>query len=84
VSEQNADYERITVVSADDWAAIYVDGKLLEQGHSVREDTLLELLVRAGIQVFDYSERPECYAMCDEVGAFPDTDDWIHIARSEP
>lgn len=73
----NADYARLTYVSADDWAGIYVDGQLIEEGHSILPWTWLDLLKRAGVQVLDASETPEAYAKADELGRFPGTDEWV-------
>lgn len=35
---------RIDFVQDDDWAGIYVDGKLLVQDHSIRDDHWIELI----------------------------------------
>ena len=34
----------VTLVKADDWAGLYLDGKLIEQGHDIRIDDLLRHL----------------------------------------
>lgn len=34
----------ITVVNLDDWVGIYIDGKCAYQNHSIRPNTLLNLL----------------------------------------
>ena len=59
----------LTIVSADDWAAAFVDGELTHQGHSINIWDWLEL-VTLGITK---TRR----ATCDDnwlhnVGSFPD------------
>ena len=34
----------VAIVEADDWAGLYLDGKLIEQGHDIRIDDLLRHL----------------------------------------
>ncbi len=45
-----------TMVSAsyDDWVGLYVDGKLIEQGHSINWYRLLEILINMGINLSNY------------------------------
>lgn len=39
-----------------DWAALYVDGVLRFQGHSIRDDDWKTVLTELGVQVNDYAE----------------------------
>jgi hypothetical protein len=55
----------IKFVFADDWVAVYDDhGDLLQQGHSIQEDKLLESL---GFIVMNHDGQ----AYADENGGFP-------------
>lgn len=63
----------VTVIRADDWAGIYIDGTLWCEGHSISDYEWTLLLVRAGIQVTDLSERPESYEAIEAAGRCPAT-----------
>lgn len=32
----------VTIVNADDWMGLYIDGELVYEGHSIEEETLLK------------------------------------------
>lgn len=38
------DEPRIAFVDADDWQGIYINGKLVREGHQIRQDDLLDIL----------------------------------------
>jgi len=37
-------FKRLTLVRGDDWEGLYLDGKLIWQGHTLESDVLLDLL----------------------------------------
>lgn len=47
----------VTVIDIDDWSAVYFDGVLKQEGHSVRYDLLLSELVISGRPVTKYETR---------------------------
>lgn len=38
------------------WAALYIDGKIEFQGHSIRDDDWKKVLKKLGVEVNDYQE----------------------------
>lgn len=57
---------KVAFVHADDWVAMYVDGALVAQGHSLQEETVVRLLT---------GENPTsvwAQYQADEEGSFPD------------
>ncbi len=38
---------KIIIIEANDWSGFYIDGVLIEQGHSIRYDELLDALVKS-------------------------------------
>jgi len=62
--------KELVYASADDWAAIYVDGELWAEGHSIPAFTWLELIAEEGpfSMVWDHGEAGWFYDMCDEHG----------------
>ena len=64
---------QVTVIKADDWAGVYIDGALWVEGHTISDFDWLLLLVRAGVQVNDLSERPEAYEAIEAAGCCPPT-----------
>lgn len=80
--EFNTRDHRVTVVSADDWAGIYVGDALFTEGHSVPKHEWIELLRRFGVDVQDLSETDEAYKVIEEHGRCPLTlTDWNETAR---
>ena len=43
---------KVTFVDGDDWEGVYIDGKLVAEGHHVRIDELLQLLGINGEQIY--------------------------------
>ena len=64
---------KVTIIRADDWAGVYVDGVLRYEGHSISAWEWSLLLVEAGVQVTDLSERPESYEAIEAAGRCPAT-----------
>jgi len=65
---------KVTWVSVDDWNAIYVDGKLIEeQNHSLSPWTFMDVFRELGAEVEDlrYSEIAE--ELAEKHGRFPTT-----------
>lgn len=52
-------------VYADDWMAVYVNGNIVYQGHSIDEYHLLDIL---GIKC----NHTDAYNQADETGSFPE------------
>lgn len=44
----------INVQLADDWEGIYHNGKLLNEGHSVRWDMVIDTLIKEGVDLSGY------------------------------
>jgi len=44
----------LTVNISDDWSGIYIDGKLLTDGHSIRYDEVIIGLIKRGVNMSDY------------------------------
>jgi len=68
---------RVTFTSADDWAAVYVDGASIHQGHSVPPFVWVDVLRRCGVEVLDASEVDAAYEMAEQTGGFPADDKWL-------
>ena len=55
----------IVLVSANDWMALYIEGELVYQGHSIDSD---ELLRRVGVEYVRYNSFSEGYNKLIELG----------------
>lgn len=56
--------------SVDDWAGIWVDGKILEQNHSIDRMVWLDLLAEGPFEVVDLSYAEWCEEMIENHGHF--------------
>lgn len=56
-------------ISADDWAAVYIDDDLVYQDHQIRTVDWLDLLQGGPYEVEDYNDRG--YDVIDMIGEFP-------------
>ena len=59
---------KLTLVSADDWEALYVNGKVYEQNHTVQLIPCLQKLGVVEIEEVDAYNDP----ITEERGCFPD------------
>jgi hypothetical protein len=65
---------KVTWVSVDDWNAIYVDGKLVEeQNHSISPWTFMEVFRLLGAEVEDLRYSDVAEELAEKLGRFPDT-----------
>lgn len=66
----------VTIVNADDWKGLYIDGKLVFQNHSIRISDLVECLEEAGIKLgFELTEgelTEDGYERIQDEGCLPD------------
>ena len=60
--------------SNGDWAAVYVDGKIFCQKHSISDDVWKSILAKAGVEVNQYQE-----ADFSETGVAPETLDKVEV-----
>lgn len=60
---------KVTFVTLDDWQALYIDGELYDQNHSLGEGSVLSALSEYGLFELDAFEVNEAYA---EIG-LPET-----------
>lgn len=64
---------RVTWLAVDDWAAIYVNGKMIgEQGHSLSPWTLIEVFEALGAAVKDLRYTDVAEEIIKEKGQFPE------------
>lgn len=63
---------KITYLQADDWAGVYVDGKLKFEGHSIDSNEWVILLREAGVEVEDLSETDLSYETIEAHGRCPE------------
>lgn len=62
----------ITFVKADDWEGLFVDGVLYIEGHQIRVEDVLDMLVESGQVVDSYESKEVAYAWLEEEGGvFP-------------
>ena len=71
VPQEGHSQPKITIIQADDWGGIYVDGKLWTEGHSTPRHEWVRLLELVGAPVTDLSETPEAYAAIEAIGRCP-------------
>ena len=68
---------KVTWLAVDDWAAIYVNGKLIgEKGHSLSPWTLIEVFEALGAEVEDLRYSDVAETIAEEIGDFPN--EWPH------
>jgi len=64
-------------IRADDWAALYVNGKLFAQGHSIRRDDYVEAMLGKFVRSYQYSQFDDsddpqgAYEWIERGGYFP-------------
>lgn len=61
---------KINYVTGDDWQGLYVNGCLIEEGHTIRITDLLEILKDRKLLTFDYHEIDQNYL--EDLGSLPD------------
>lgn len=64
--------KKLTYGDADDWAGIWIDGKIEMQGHSITKWEWLKLLAQGPFDVDDQGDAPWCYEMTNRLGCFED------------
>jgi hypothetical protein len=70
--------KEVVIVGGDDWEGIYIDGKLVREGHSIDSDDVLEAL---GI---DYVSRGVNQEWLEEMGSLPDNLSDVQFQVSKP
>lgn len=72
---------RLFYVMANDWCALYCNGEIYDQNHSLHWPWLLEMLVGKGdIISFQRAELIDAgEAWLEELGSFPDTESEIPV-----
>ena len=61
----------VTLVTADDWTGLFVDGKLVAEGHSLPEFRVIDALKDVGR--YRYQELTANQDVMEEFGSFPET-----------
>lgn len=64
----------IVIVDADDWAGLYIDGKLVYEGHSIDYRQVFKHLN------IDYSRKEADFEWMDEVGRLPENLSEVELA----
>lgn len=60
------------IVNANEWAGLYIDGKLVTEGHSIREGELVEHLAAHGVCITRHELSPHADArMCQNGDTMP-------------
>lgn len=67
--------KEITIVSGDDWQGLYVDGKLVDEGHSIQLDTF------ARIMGIDLNEKEADFDWLEKEGRMPDNLSEVKFAK---
>jgi hypothetical protein len=70
----------IDIVTLDDWEGLYINGKLVDEDHSIRLDTVLKKLARE--YKFTFRSRyvsPEFEEKIHEVGNLPENLDEVEF-----
>ncbi len=64
---------KVVTASADDWAAMWIDGELKFQDHGLYSDQIFWHLEKLGIIEWDHSLEDDavCYTYAEEEGEFP-------------
>ena len=62
---------KLTYISADDWCGLYMDDELLEEGHDIQWDWILEKLLN-GTNIYTFeSHSQEAYKCIEALGRCP-------------
>lgn len=78
--------ERTVVARGNDWEGLYINGKLITEGHSIDNIELANLVIIYGLKE-KLEAREVNYSWINYIGAFPDSIDeviWIEQPFEEP